>query len=282
RAYGAAELHLAEELARRGAVALENARLHQELGRAVRQRDEVLAAVSHDLKSPLTAIGGYVQLLRRRTSDVPEAERLRGGLEQIEDLTQRMRRLIDELVDTTRLRAGHALTLEQRPTDLVALTRAVVAAQQQATSRHHLRVETAEPELVGTWDAPRLERVLTNLLSNAVKYSPEGGEIVVTLERGAGARGPLAEVQVRDRGIGIPAAELPRLFEQYFRASNTQGRIGGTGLGLAGARAIVEQHGGTIAAESIEGQGSTFIVRLPLTEEHQGEEVGSGAGNGSA
>jgi signal transduction histidine kinase len=109
----------------------------------------------------------------------------------------------------------------------------------------------------------RLERVLENLLSNAIKYSPEGGSITVAIaDEEIG--GPWAVLTVRDQGLGIPAADLPRVFERFQRARNVEGRIGGTGIGLASARQIVEQHGGTIAAESAEGTGSTFTVRLPL------------------
>jgi signal transduction histidine kinase len=120
-----------------------------------------------------------------------------------------------------------------------------------------------------------LERVLGNLLSNAIKYSPDGGEIAVTVEvegrKGGGTEGggdgegEWAVLTVRDEGVGIPAGEVPKLFERFFRASNVAGRIAGTGVGLAGARQIVAQHGGTIAVASEEGRGSAFTVRLPLT-----------------
>jgi signal transduction histidine kinase len=117
---------------------------------------------------------------------------------------------------------------------------------------------------VGNWDAARLARVLDNLLSNAIKYSPGGGEITVEVaeeDQENGSR--MAAVRVRDRGLGIPAAEMQHVFERFFRAANV-GAIGGTGLGLAGSRRLVEQHGGTLSAESREGTGSTFTLRLPI------------------
>ncbi|MBW3633510.1 MAG: sensor histidine kinase, partial [Chloroflexi bacterium] len=149
------------------------------------------------------------------------------------------------------------------PVNLVALVAAAVAANQATTEEHRIVLETAEPSLVGHWDATRLERVVDNLLGNAVKYSPGGGTIVVSLAQeqdGVRAWGVLA---VRDEGVGIPAADLPHLFERYHRGGNVAG-IAGTGIGLAGARQIIAQHGGTITVTSAQGVGTTFVIRLPL------------------
>ena len=121
----------------------------------------------------------------------------------------------------------------------------------------------APPVLEASVDRLRLEQVLVNLLSNAVKYSPEGGEVGVAVRREERAGAPWARLAVSDRGIGVPAADLPHLFEPYRRAANV-GAVEGEGLGLAGARQIVEQHGGTIAVESREGEGTTVTVGLPL------------------
>jgi signal transduction histidine kinase len=171
---------------------------------------------------------------------------------------------IEALLDVARLRAGRPLELNRRPTDLVALARAAAAEYQQTTEIHRIRVEAPEPEVRGEWDASRLERVLGNLLSNAIKYSPEGGEITVTIGRESdGASGDQAVLRVRDQGLGIPPASQPLVFDRFRRGDNV-GPIAGTGLGLAGVKAIVEQHGGTIVLESQAGQGSTFTVRLPV------------------
>jgi signal transduction histidine kinase len=123
------------------------------------------------------------------------------------------------------------------------------------------------PALFGDWDAARLGRVLANLLANAIKYSPQGGPITVDLKREEMDAGAFAVLAVRDQGLGIPAEDLPRIFEPFQRARNVVGRIGGSGLGLASVRQIVEQHGGTIAVTSEGGAGSTFTVRLPLKEQ---------------
>jgi signal transduction histidine kinase len=156
------------------------------------------------------------------------------------------------------------LELDLRPADLVALARTAVEERDGATEQHHLRLEAVEPELVGHWDATRLERVLSNLLDNALKYSPAGGDVVLRVCRETQGEVAWAVLEVSDQGVGIPAAEHARIFERFGRAKNVVGRIPGTGIGLAAVRQIVQQLGGTIDVESVEGVGSTFRVRLPL------------------
>jgi PAS domain S-box-containing protein len=281
RVYGPADLALAEDLAGRAGLAIDNARLYREVQEAIRVREEFLASASHDLKNPLAAIRVRAEVLQEvlrweagRASGA-EAEELLDGLAKIEILTGKMERLLDELVDVARLQLGQPLKLDRRPTDLVAMARQTAAEHQRGTKRHQIRVATTEAELVGLWDAARLERVLGNLLSNAVKYTPEGGEITVEVTRQGDAAGAWAMLRVRDPGIGIPAGDLPRVFERFHRAGNAVGRMAGTGIGLAGARRIVGQHGGTIAVESREGVGSVFTVRLPLEAAPGRGETGS-------
>jgi signal transduction histidine kinase len=237
-----------------------------EAEKAVRLRDQFLAGVSHDLNAPLTVIKGTAQLLRRHAeqAQAPEKERLLSGLEQIEATTRRMGKLLDELLDVARLQAGQPLELNREPKDLVELVRQAAAEHQQTTERHRLHVEAAESHLVGQWDAARLERVLDNLLTNAIKYSPNGGDITLTVAREEDAYGAWAVVRVSDQGVGVPAADLPRIFEQFRRGGNVVGRYGGTGLGLAAVSQIVREHGGCISVDSQEGVGSTFTMRLPL------------------
>lgn len=230
-----------------------------------RQKDDFLAAASHDLRSPLAAIKARAQLLRRRASrlDSPDAPFLVEGLTRIDQVVKQIAGLISELLDVAHLQMGKTLLLEAQPTDLVDLAREVASDLQPTSDRHQIRVESDEPEVRGEWDRHRLERVLVNLVSNAIKYSPSGGPITLKVapERADGAR--WAVIQVTDRGIGIPPAELPRVFEPYFRGSNVAGSIEGTGLGLSGVRQIVEQHGGRVTVDSQEGVGSTFSIRLP-------------------
>ena len=152
----------------------------------------------------------------------------------------------------------------------MALARKVTAEQQQTTELHRVRIETPLDHLVGEWDPSRLERVLVNLVENAIKYSPAGGGVVVRLSKIEDGDGSLAALDVSDRGIGIPEADLGRVFERFHRGSNVVGRVLGTGIGLAGVRDIVEQHGGAVKVESREGIGTTVSVRLPLADRDNG------------
>ena len=238
---------------------------------AVRTRDEFLASAAHDLRNPLSAVRGYAQILRRQAAQdaALPPERVTQLALQIDGATRQMATLIDELLDLARLQIGQSLELERRPTDLVALAARVVAERQMAGTQHQLSLEAAKPQLVGEWDGPRLERVVGNLVANAIKYSPDGGAIYVRLRENVAGGTRWAELEVADGGMGIPRDELSRVFERFYRGRQVAGRIGGSGIGLAAGREIVEQHGGTIAVASTEGQGATFTVRLPLDDGNQ-------------
>jgi signal transduction histidine kinase len=231
-----------------------------ELRQQLATRDEFMSTVSHDLKTPLTFIKGMASLRRRRTRATPENEVLLHAFEQIEASAGRMAEQLDELVDASRLEAGVAIELRRQRTDLIALARKAVDQHQQTTSRHALYVSTELAELVGMWDAVRLARVLDNLLDNAIKYSPRGGTVEVAISSEVG----FAVLRVTDRGEGIPSADLPHIFERFHRGGNVEGRIPGTGIGLAGVHRIIELHAGTISVESQIGAGTRFTIRLPL------------------
>jgi signal transduction histidine kinase len=241
-------------------------RASAEAAASLRARDETLAAISHDLRTPLTSIRALAQLIQRRLTRGQEIspDELGERLGRIEEQTVLMSRMIDDLLDVARLEAGRPLELRRESCDLVALARQTVADVQRTTDQHRLRVRADVPEIVGNLDSARLERVLLNLLTNAVKYSPDGGEVAVTLRRERADAGDLAVLTIRDDGIGIPASDLPRIFERFYRASNVGESLRGTGLGLAAVQQIVEQHGGEIGTESVVGTGTTFTVRLPL------------------
>jgi signal transduction histidine kinase len=231
-----------------------------------RQKEDFFAAVAHDLRSPLTAIKGTAQLLRRRArrEAAPDPAVLAAGLEQIEATSTEMGALIDELMEVARLQPGQPIDLHRQPTDLLELCQRAVAALSTSGLTHRISVVPSATRLVGDWDAARLERVLTNLLSNAMKYSPSESAIDVTLAREEQDGAAWAVLVVRDRGIGIPADDLPRIFERFRRGRNVADRVPGTGIGLAGVLRSVEQHGGRIDIASREGQGTTVTVRLPL------------------
>jgi signal transduction histidine kinase len=228
-----------------------------------RRKDDFVLAVSHDLRTPITGILGYAQLLQRRLArdgqDV-DLDRLREGLARIEATAARMNRLIGELLDATTADAGRPIPLQRAPIDLNELVRQVAELQQQAAPGHQIEVHASEEPVTGMWDADRIERVVENLVSNAVKYSPDGGPVVITVRR----KGDDAVLAVTDRGIGIPEADQPHVFERFYRAGAAERGIAGFGIGLAASCRIVERHGGTIGVESREGTGSTFTVRLPL------------------
>jgi signal transduction histidine kinase len=247
------------------AIALDNARLYQEVQQTVQARDDFLAAVAHDLRTPLTAIKGQSQLLQRRASG-EGLERIRDGLKRIDTTVTRMADQINELLDVARLRLGQPLEMDLRRVDLCALAHEAAEQWRASTTRHHIAVAgPTDGGLVGLWDEARLARVMDNLIDNAVKYSPNGGTVTVTLAVEQTPGGPVAVVSVADQGVGIPDSEQDRIFERFQRASNVVGMIAGTGIGLAGSRRIVELLGGQISVTSREGKGSTFTVRLPIT-----------------
>jgi signal transduction histidine kinase len=263
--YTSKDLRFAEEVAARAALALDQARLYEEVQRAVMTRDDFLVSASHDLRNPLSAIRVTAQALQLRASrdGLTDSRQLRTALEIIDSAAGRMAGLISGLLDVARLQHGEPLDLAYDSVDLVPFVRQMVTEAQQGSPRHQIQLE-ADQSMVGSWDPERLQRLLGNLLDNAVKYSPDGGAITITLRLGI-ERGSEAILTVSDDGVGIPAADLPRVFERFRRGGNVVGRVPGNGIGLAGARQIVEQHGGTISVTSQEGHGTTVTVRLPLS-----------------
>ena len=256
---------LAFGIAAQAGIAMDNARLYQKEQQAVRVRDDFLAAAAHDLKTPLGTTKGIAQLLKKRIerSAVPDEQRITEGLERINQSVDRMAGLIDELLDLARLQLGRPLDLEPQPTELLQLIRQVIADHEPNSPRHTLRLKDSNGPVVGVWDAARLRRVIDNLVSNAIKYSPDGGEVVVSIEESTAEQGRFAVLRVIDHGVGIPTSDLPHVFERFRRGGNVR-FIHGTGIGLGIAQSIVDQHGGSIDVESVEGSGSTFTVRLPL------------------
>ena len=263
RRFDADDLTLAREITRRAAVAIEHARLYQQLQESLRSRDEFLSSAAHELKTPLTSIKGYAQTLERRTRELDEPIRARfASLARIDAASTRMARTIDELLDLARLRLGQKIDLDRAVVDLVAVARDSVAEHAPMAPGHRLVLEARVPTLVGEWDGRRLEHVISNLISNAVKFSPSGGEVAVTVDRVETD----AVLAVRDHGVGIPPEDRGAIFERFRRGTNVKG-IPGTGIGLTLAKEIVEAHGGRIFVESIPNKGSVFTVRLPLSGE---------------
>jgi signal transduction histidine kinase len=258
-AYTPIEQALAEELGRRCGMAIDNARLHAEAQRATRLRDEFLSVAAHELKTPMTTLRGYTQLLGRATAQgqVPPAPLLQRSVQAIDAQSEKLVRLTEQLLDVSRIEAGK-LQLSRSVVDVVELVRGIVASVQESTDKHTICLSA--PERCPAWvDPMRLEQVVANLVGNAVKYSPNGGRIDVTL----GELDPTRiELVVRDWGLGIPPDRRENLFGRFYQAHG-EGHFGGLGLGLYVSREIVELHGGTIEADFPSGGGSRFIVRLP-------------------
>jgi PAS domain S-box-containing protein len=243
------------------------------LKEAEQLKDEFVALAAHELRNPMAALKGFANMLELEIAHRPagpaggpEAEAQAGfeadAVDEIQRATDRLVALTDDLLDVTRLQAGR-LELHPEPHDLIALTRRVARRLAVTTEQHTLAVHADAEYLVAQIDVRRMEQVVTNLLNNAIKYSPDGGEITITLcEHPSGA----AEFTVRDRGIGIPSAEQARIFARFARAVNARANgIHGTGLGLYLCRELVERHGGSIWFASAEGRGSTFSFTLPLS-----------------
>jgi signal transduction histidine kinase len=261
-------------LAAQIAPVLEAARLHertraarQQAEAAIHLRDEVLAGVSHDLAEPLARIRLYAELIEAESSSVQppaSADQIAAWSERIVAATLAMKSIMRELFDVARLQMGQALQLDLQRTDLVAVARRLV--DEQRAAGRPVTLVTSCDELVGWWDEPRLSRVLANLLDNALKYSPGEAGVVVSadgIRHASGAQ--FARLRVSDSGQGISSDDLPRVFERYYRGSNADERTPGSGLGLAVARQIAEQHGGSIAIDSQPGVGTVVSLTLPCT-----------------
>lgn len=250
-----------EGLAAQAAIAMDNARLYEEAQRAISLREQFLVVASHELKTPLTTVKGYTELLLRRASRGEGLdERILRTAQVIHTETLRLQQLVDLLLDFSRLQAG-TLRLEREPLDLLALVQRLVETTQPTVPKHTLEVASLAAPVVIYGDTLRLEQVLRNLLGNAIKYSPDGGAITIRV----GLQGVGARIAISDQGLGIPDADLPHLFEQFYRASHSTAQgIGGMGLGLYIVRHLVEAHGGTIQVSSTVGEGATFTIELPV------------------
>jgi signal transduction histidine kinase len=223
---------------------------------SARARSDLLGQVAHDLRSPLTSIKGQADLIAQRLqNEPPPQDWLRSRVSSIRVASDRMQAMIGELLDATRLGVGEPLELELSAVNVVDAVRRAV--QQPELHGRTVRLEVTAGSIVARVDPPRFERVLFNLLSNAAKYSPPEQPIDVRVEQDA----EWVHVVVRDYGVGIPADELTRITTPFYRAS-TAGAFPGTGLGLSGVKAIVEQHGGHLTIESRVGQGTAVTLSL--------------------
>jgi PAS domain S-box-containing protein len=255
-----------QDVANRAALAIENARLYQDLQEALHARDEFLSIAAHELRTPVTGIKVAAQLLRRLQEDERQDRAIiERAIGHIDAGAVRLADLTNELLDITRLQTGQ-LQLRNAPIDLAAiLRRALKWCQLQPSGLHHFDLNGADAASWVVGDEVRVEQIVSNLLSNAVKYSPDGGLIAVRLE----PAGDGYLVAVEDPGIGVPASAMEHIFEPFGRAANaTRLNLPGMGLGLYICRQLAERHGGRLWAESRgEGGGTTMHLWLPSRAE---------------
>ena len=257
----ATQLERDRELAARTAAEQRLEELYQAQQEVVREREALIALASHELKSPLAAVLLSAHVLQRRMARDPATTgRDHEAIAAIVEQGERLNGMLGELLDISRLDRDH-FTLERGPLDVAAVVQRAVADLRPMLDTHTVVVLGAEQPLLVAGDRGRLAQVVHNLLTNAVKYSPGGGRIELRLEQ-VGAH---ACLQVRDEGIGIPAAAMPHLFQRFYRAANGAATAtNGLGIGLYVVKEIVTRHGGSIAVDSHEGHGSTFTVCLPV------------------
>ena len=251
---------------------LENARLIGELREASRLKDQFLATLSHELRTPLTAINGWVEMLSEREELTRGDGDLSDGIRAISASATSLTQLINDLLDLSRIQRG-VLRLHRDLLDINELVREAERTVRQSAKahKHEVRLELAAGMPPTIADAQRVQQILWNLLSNAIKFTPKGGSVCVRTRlfedssTGDGARPRWIEVEVEDTGEGIPADFMPYIWERFRQADSTATRRhGGLGIGLSLVKELVEAHGGLIDAESEQGRGSRFTVRLPV------------------
>jgi PAS domain S-box-containing protein len=276
RSYSPSDVALAEDLAHRAAVAVENSNLYRALREADRRKDEFLAMLAHELRNPLAPIRNALHIMRLAADNPAVVEQFRNVMER---QVVQMVRLVDDLLDVNRI-TRNKLELRRERVELADVVASAVETSRPALEEGgHALTVTLPPEPVHLYaDATRLSQVFANLLNNSAKYTDRGGSVQLAAE----LRGGEAVVRVRDNGVGIPAEALPRLFEMFSQVDrNLERAAGGLGIGLTLVRRLVEMHGGTVAAFSDgPGRGSEFVVRLPVVHAGARPEDARVAGSG--
>jgi signal transduction histidine kinase len=265
-------LEFVTRLADHAAIAIENARLFEQVRRANEAKSDFISFVSHELKQPMTSIKGYTDLLvKGAAGELTDAQR--GFLETVLSNVERMNKLVSDLLDISRIESGRIrlelgiLSVERVIEDALRTIRRQIEAKQQTLG---VSIPSNLPPVKG--DRDRFVQILTNLVSNAHKYTPEGGSIAIRARRWSDGRGGVGEGEfvlcaVSDTGVGIAPADQERLFTKYFRADDPAVRgVAGTGLGLIITKSLVELHGGEIWVESELGKGSTFAFTVPVAQ----------------
>ena len=244
-----------------------------EIRNVERMKTAFVSTVSHELRTPLTSIKGFIATLLQDTEGYFDTETRHEFYGIIDNECDRLKRLIDDLLNVSRIESGRALQMNWGEFEPLAVIEKVMQAQRSYTDKHQLILdyEGEVPHILG--DSDKFDQILTNLLSNAIKYSPAGGEVRVAVD----ASDHDITLSVSDQGIGVSADKLPRIFEKFERVDNRDTRqAGGTGIGLFLVKHLVERHEGTIDVRSTVGKGTTFTVHMPLKPKEALDEADQG------
>ena len=247
---------LVAAIAPQAAVAVENAKLYEEIKTLNNRKDEFIGVAGHELRTPITTIKGYLQLMEEHAESTVAKDFLGKALRQVNKLN----RLVSDLLDVSKIQAGK-LQYNMIACRLLPLIRESVETARQIYTSHSIECDLPAEDIIISADGAKIEQVLINFLTNAIKYSPDNNRVALAVTQEGGR----VLVSVRDFGIGIPAEYLEHIFSRYFRI-NPVSTIGGLGIGLYISKEIISRHGGAIWAESSEGSGSTFYFSLPLPE----------------
>jgi signal transduction histidine kinase/PAS domain-containing protein len=265
RVYDEKDVEFFMQLGEKAANAIENARLYRQAQQAVHEREEFLSIAAHELKTPVTSLRGYAQLLIRQLdkNTALDETKLRHALEVIDRQTGKLTRLIGQLLDVSRLEMGR-LALEKKPVDLVHLLQEVTGLAQLRSGKHRLRLDSNVAQLEYNVDPYRLEQAITNLLDNAIKFSPQGGDIMIELcqNRINNGQPENITISISDAGVGIEPERRPYVFDRFHQVKE-RSHLEGMGLGLYLTQQIIELHGGTIKLEETENNiGSRFVITM--------------------
>ena len=246
-----------------------------ELRNVERMKTEFVASVSHELRTPLTSIKGFTRTLLDDTDGYYDRDTQAEFYQIIDQECDRLVRLINDLLNVSRIEAGRALELNPKPIDLESLISKVATSQQSYTTRHKLELDVASDLPAVIADEDKVDQMLTNLLNNAIKYSPDGGTVLVSARN----TGSEIEVSVKDEGVGIPKDHMDKIFARFHRVQGGDARhAGGTGIGLYLVKHLAEAHHGRIWVESEIDKGSTFSFTLPLTQPAEERDVAESPG----
>ena len=244
---------LVEAIASQAAIALENAKLYQEVQSISARKDEFIGFTSHELKTPLTTMSGYLQLME----ETPEiSQKL---LPRIKKQVDRLSAIITDLLDLSKIQAGK-FELNKTTVSLATLIKDSVESARQLSTTHEIQCHLPKEDLMLHIDSTKMSQVLINILSNAIKYSPDNKKITVTVER----IGDEVKISIQDRGIGIATEHFDKIFTQFYRITTDENKTPGLGLGLYLCKEFVEAHHGKIWSEGEQGKGTIIHIMLPI------------------